>query len=127
MSVVVVPAYLLFDRQLPNIGVSWTPILGLTLVTFFSRLMLFLGIKTLGGIQTALLGLSELIVSITVGHIWLHDTLNSSQWIGALFLCSSLILIGFDKIQPEKRRVRGILSWLRPPDVTTDIPLGPHE
>ena len=38
--------------------------LGLTLVTFFSRLTLFLGVKHLGGMQTALLGLGELLVTL---------------------------------------------------------------
>ena len=127
MSAVVVPAYLIFDRHLPAAGTSWTPILALTIVTFFSRLMLFLGIKNLGGMQTALLGLGELFVSITISHFWLHESLNIIQWIGAAFLASSLILISFEKIQPEKRHIRGLLGWLRPPEVTTEIPLGPHD
>jgi drug/metabolite transporter (DMT)-like permease len=127
MSLVTVPAYLIFDRHLPPTGTPWTPILALTMVTFFSRLMLFLGIKNLGGMQTALLGLSELIVSITLSHYWLHESLSSIQWIGAVFLGLSLLLIGFERIQPEKNHVRGLLSWLRPPEITPDIPLGPHD
>ncbi len=127
MSVVVVPAYLIFDRHLPPAGTAWTPILALTIVTFFSRLMLFLGLKNLGGMQTALLGLSELFVSITVSHFWLHEVLNSAQWVGAAFLGLSLILIGFEKIQQEKRRSNGLLSWLRPPEISVDISWGPHE
>ena len=127
MSIVVVPAYLLFDRHLPPSGTPWTPILALTLVTFFSRLMLFLGVKRLGGIQTALLGLSELFVSITVGHFWLHDVLNSAQWIGAALLGFSLVLIGFEKIQPEKRHTRGLLNWVRPPEISPEIPWGSRD
>ena len=127
MSAVVVPAYLIFDRHLPPTGTPWTPILALTMVTFFSRLMLFLGIKNLGGMQTALLGLGELFVSISISNLWLHESLNSVQWMGATFLGFSLILIGFEKIKPEKRRTRGLLSWLRPPEITSDIPLGPHD
>jgi drug/metabolite transporter (DMT)-like permease len=127
MSAVVVPAYLIFDRHLPLIGSSWTPILALGLATFFSRIMLFLGIKSLGGMQTALLGLGELIVSITVSHIWLGESLNMSQWIGAAFLGICLFLISFERIKPEKRRVDGLLRWLRPPEITTEIPLGPQD
>lgn len=127
MSAVVVPAYLIFDRHLPASGTSWAPILALTMVTFFSRLMLFLGVKNLGGIQTALLGLSELIVSITVGHYWLHDALNSTQWLGAGLLAFSLLLIGFEKIQPEKRRTDGLLRWVRPPEITPEITWGSHD
>jgi drug/metabolite transporter (DMT)-like permease len=127
MSAVVVPAYLLFDRHLPGSSVSWMPILALTLVTFFSRLMLFLGVKTLGGIQTALLGLSELFVSITVGHFWLHDSLNPTQWLGAGLLALSLLLIGFEKIMPEKRRTNGLLRWVRPPEISPEITWGSHD
>jgi drug/metabolite transporter (DMT)-like permease len=99
----------------------------LTLVTFFSRLMLFLGLKSLGGMQTALLGLSELFVSVFLSHWWLHETLNGYQWIGAAALALSLSLIGLEKIQPEKRHGRGLLAWLRPPEVPPDVPWGPHE
>ncbi len=127
MSLVVVPAFLIFGRQLAPQGASWLPILALSLVTFFSRLMLFLGVKNIGGIQTALLGLSELFVSITVGHFWLHDVLNISQWIGAVLLGLSLALIALEKIQPEKRRAHGLLAWVRPPEISPDISWGPHE
>jgi len=123
MSAVVVPVYLLFDRQIPASGTSWTPILALTFVTFASRLLLFLGVKHLGGMQTALLGLSELFVAVSVSHFWLHETFLPLQWIGAAFLAISLVLIGFEKIKPEERRLGGgLLSWLRPPG----IPWGPH-
>lgn len=127
MSVVVVPAYLLFDRHLPATGTAWTPILMLTVVTFFSRLMLFLGLKNIGGMQTALLGLSELFVAVSISHWWLGERLHSVQWIGAAALAASLILISFEKIQPEKRHARGLLAWLRPPEVPPDVPWGPHE
>jgi drug/metabolite transporter (DMT)-like permease len=127
MSAIVVPAYLIFDRQLPANGTTWVPVLALSLVTFFSRLMLFLGVKNLGGIQTALLGLSELVVSITVGHFWLHDVLNATQWVGAALLGLSLLLIAFEKIQPEKRRTDGLLRWVRPPEITPEITWGSHD
>jgi drug/metabolite transporter (DMT)-like permease len=127
MSAVVVPAYLIFDHHLPPTGTPWTPILALALATFFSRLMLFLGIKSLGGMQTALLGLGELIVSITVSHFWLHESLNAAQWIGAALLGISLVLISFETIKPEKRHVDGLLRWLRPPEITAEIPLGPQD
>jgi drug/metabolite transporter (DMT)-like permease len=123
MSAVTVPTYLIFDRQLPVAGTSWGPIFALTFVTFASRLMLFLGVKHLGGMQTALLGLSELIVAVTVSHFWLHESFLPLQWVGAAFLATSLMLIGFEKIKPEERRsVGGLLSWLRPPG----IPWDPH-
>ena len=27
----------------------------------------------------------------------------------------------------EKRRINGLLSWLRPPEITSEIPLGPQD
>jgi drug/metabolite transporter (DMT)-like permease len=128
MSAVVVPAYLLFNRQMPAPGTSWQPLLALTLVTFLSRLTLFTGIKHLGGMQTSLLGLSELFVTIAIGHLWLGDTLQVIQWLGALLLGISLVLVGFEKISPEKRRARGgWLSWIRASEVPPNIPWGPHD
>ena len=127
MSMVVVPAYFLLDRQFPPSNISWTPILALTIVTFLSRLTLFLGVKKLGGMQTALLGLSELFVSLFVSHFWLHEHLNMAQWIGALLLGLSLALIGIDKIRPEKNHLHRLLGWLRPPKIPVEITWGPHD
>jgi hypothetical protein len=52
MSIVVLPAYLLFDRTWPASTTPLAPLLALTLATFMSRLSLFLGIKKIGGMQT---------------------------------------------------------------------------
>lgn len=127
MSVVVVPAYLIFDHRWPPINVNWTPVLLLTIATFISRLTLFVGIKKLGGLQTALLGLAELLVSITVGHLWLHENLQRMQWLGAALLGASLLLIGLEKIKPEQRKARGLLGWLRPQEIPPEIPLGTRD
>ena len=126
MSAVVIPPYFIFNKVLLPTGINWNPIFALTIVTFFSRLMLFLGVKKLGGMQTALLGLGELIVSISISHIWLHDHLSIFQWIGAALLAGSLFLVGFEKIQPETRRKRGILGWLQPPEISSEISMGPQ-
>lgn len=128
MSLVVVPACFLFNRQPLPTEISWWPIVALTLVTFLSRLTLFLGVKHLGGMQTALLGLSELFVTIIVGHIWLKESLGSIQWVGAVLLGVSLLMVGFEKLTPEKKIQPGSwLSWLRSPEVPPNIPWGPHD
>lgn len=125
MSVVVVPVYLLFDRQLPGEHISWWPLIGLTLVTFLSRLTLFLGVKHFGWMQTALLCLSELFVAITLSHLWLREVLGFSQWIGAALPGLSLTLIGLEKFSPNKRDARGgWLSRVRPPEVPPNIRWG---
>jgi drug/metabolite transporter (DMT)-like permease len=126
MSAVVIPAYLLFDRAMPAPELSWTPVIGLTIVTFASRLTLFLGVKKIGGLQTAILGLSELLVSLVVSHLWLHESLNLHQWLGAAALALSLFLVGFDQIRDARHLRGGLLGWVQPPQ-PPELSWGPHE
>ena len=126
MSAVVVPVYLVFDRTLPPVNTSWMPVFGLTLVTFLSRISLFLGVKKIGGMQTALLGLAELFVTILLGHLVLGDKMSPLQWIGALGLGLSLLLVKLDKSQPQKHGRDGWLSWIRAPGLPKDM-WGPFE
>ncbi|OGO27166.1 MAG: hypothetical protein A2W33_09410, partial [Chloroflexi bacterium RBG_16_52_11] len=116
MSIIVIPAYLLFDRQWPAQNAPWFPVIGLTLVTFFSRLFLFFGIKKIGGMQTALLGLGELLITILFSHLWLHERLTSLQWLGAFGLCLSLLLVYFENASPLPYSGKtGWLSWIHAP------------
>lgn len=121
MSLVVVPAYLLFDRSLPLGNAPWLPVLGLAAVTFFSRLLLFLGVKHIGGMQTALLGLGELIVAIVFSHLFLGDRLTTWQWIGTAGLSISLLLVWFEAPPSHPVHAHGLLGWLQPPDFPTDF------
>ena len=126
MSMVVIPAYFIFDRQPVPQNISWEPVIGLTMVTFLSRLTLFLGIKNIGGMQTALLGLGELVVTVAFGYLWLGDQLSIWQWIGVIGLTASLLLVRFER-KELKKGARGWLSWIRPPHrLPPDIPWGPH-
>jgi drug/metabolite transporter (DMT)-like permease len=128
MSAVVVPAYLLFDRQWHFATAAWMPVLGLTLVTSLSRLSLFIGIKRIGGMQTALLGLAELLVAVVVSVLWLHERLEVTQWLGGLTLAATLALVRFERPHPRHDRSRaGWFSWIRPPDFPRDAPWAPHE
>lgn len=121
MSAVVVPAYFIFDRSLPPANAPWLPVLGLTAVTFFSRLMLFLGVKNIGGMQTAILGLGELLVAILFSHLLLGETLTGWQWMGTAGLGLSLLLVWFEKPAGRPLHTKGLLSWLQPPDFPTDF------
>lgn len=115
MSIVVFPAFLLFDRSVPQAN-TWWPIICLTLVTFLARLSLFFGIKHLGGMQTALLGLLELLVTLGLSIVWLQEKLTGSQWIGATILCGSTLLVYFEKASGNRKPGRGgWLGWLTPP------------
>jgi drug/metabolite transporter (DMT)-like permease len=123
MSSIVVPVYV-FSGSL-NIpaatsmvqvtdGLSryWWPVLGLTLVTFLSRLTLFMGVKHLGGMQTALLGLGELLVTLVFAHWMLGESFTLQQWLGAGLLVLTLGLVGMDKPPGKRQGAGGFLSWM---------------
>jgi drug/metabolite transporter (DMT)-like permease len=127
MSFVVVPAYLLFDRSWPASDVPWLPVAGLTFVTLFSRIALFLGVKKIGGMQTALLGLAELLIAIFLSSLLLGESLSLTQWLGAVGLGISLILVMYEKPAPPTHSGKtGWLSWIRPPTLPKDV-FGPYE
>lgn len=122
MSAVVVPAFILSRASLyPAVTIAWKPLLGITLVTFLSRLTLFLGVKHLGGLQTAILGLGELIVTLVASLLWLGERLSWQQWIGAGLLAISLALIAREQAVPRQKGGGGWLSWLRPPGLPKDV------
>ncbi len=128
MSAVVIPAYVLFDRNWSFAAAAWYPVLGLTLVTALSRLSLFVGVKQIGGMQTALLGLAELIVAVVFSHLWLRETLSALQWLGACGLAASLLLVRFEGSPAGwKPGRRGWFSWIRPPHMPKDAPWSPHD
>lgn len=120
MSLVVFPAFLIFDHTLPPTG-TWWPIIGLTIVTFTSRLFLFLGIKHLGGMQTALLGLLELLVTVGLSMLWLKETFSPMQWAGGGILILSTLLVYFEKPTARTPIHGGWLGWLRPPGIPPDL------
>jgi drug/metabolite transporter (DMT)-like permease len=127
MSITVSAAFVVFDLQIPPMYLPWWPILAMAFFTFFSRLTLFLGVKHLGGMQTALLGLGELLVAVIFAQFWLGERLTFHQWLGAALLVICIMLVGADRQNPEQRRHSGLLSWLKPPKVSpSDIPWQPH-
>ena len=127
MSAVVIPAYLIFDRAWPANNTPWLPVFGLTLVTISSRIALFLGVKKIGGMQTALLGLAELLIAILFSKVWLGENLSLLQWLGAIGLGLSLILVMFESPPPPTHSGKtGWLSWIRAPGLPKDI-FGPYE
>jgi drug/metabolite transporter (DMT)-like permease len=123
MSVTVIAAFLIFNPTLPVLTTPWWPLVLMALITFFSRITLFQGVKRLGGMQTSLIGLGELLVTVLLAHWWLGEHLNDVQWVGAGLLMVSLLLVGFDKLPPEKRHNSGWLAWLSPHHVNpTELP-----
>jgi drug/metabolite transporter (DMT)-like permease len=123
MAITVDVAFITTSFAMPAFTDLWWPVLAMALITFLSRLTLFMGIKHLGGLQTAMLGLAELIVTVFLAQVWLGEHLALPQWIGAGLLMLSMILVGFDKITPQKRNTTGWMAWLNPPQISSgDVP-----
>jgi drug/metabolite transporter (DMT)-like permease len=95
MTAVVWAAYLLHGpTAVPLAGLP--PTMMLAGITVVSRLLLFLGVKQLGSIQTALLGVTEILVAVVLSTVVLGEQLVGRQWIGAVILIISLLLIIFE-------------------------------
>ncbi len=117
MSFVTIPFFVFTGSQMPLQGVSWWPVLLLTFVTFASRLTLFLGIKNIGGLQAAILGLAELFITIVISHFLLGEMLSWTQILGAIILAGSLLMVALDKQGTHKHHKGGWLSWIHPPEI----------
>jgi drug/metabolite transporter (DMT)-like permease len=122
MTAVVVPAALVLASDpfaIPRASIN--ALLGLTIVTFLSRLTLFAGVKLIGGVQTSLFGLAELLVTIILAHAILGEDLSLPQWTGAGILVSTLALAAADHTPQTAYRFRGWLYWLRSPLTTPTL------
>ncbi len=75
---------------------GWLAIGGLGLFTALSRLTMFLGLRRLGGVQTALIGLLELFITLLLAFFILGERLTLIQWLGGLLLALAVGLIGQD-------------------------------
>jgi drug/metabolite transporter (DMT)-like permease len=84
--------------QMPWTPISlpgWAAILLLALIpTALARLLVFAGLSRLGGVQTSLLGVAELLVALLLAYLLLGERLSLWQWIGGGLLVASVLLIG---------------------------------
>lgn len=119
MSLTVMAAYFISGRPImPPSGAAWESVWLLTVVTLISRLALFAGVKRLGGVQTALLGLSELLVTVLTASVLLSEKLTPIQWLGAGLLTASVLLVIRDKslgTMPEPKPWFQVLTTPVPP------------
>jgi len=83
----------------PISGTGWEAILGLAIVTALSRLMMFAGLQRLGGVQTALLGITELITTLLVAFVVLGERLSQAQWLGGAIIIASVLLASREKAE----------------------------
>ncbi len=75
---------------------GWTTIIALGLTTAFSRLAMFFSLEKLGGVQTAIISLMELAVSLTLAFVFLGDRLAWYQWLGAILLLGGGVFARMD-------------------------------
>ncbi len=81
----------------PVTAAGWQAIFALGLTTALSRLAMFAGLEKLGGIETALTSLLELLVSLVLAFLLLGERLTVSQWLGGMLLVTSLALMTRDR------------------------------
>jgi drug/metabolite transporter (DMT)-like permease len=118
MTLVVTPAFFLLSPPVTSMSrEALIPLLGLTAVTFISRVALFSGVKSIGGLQSALLGLAEVLVAIALSYLVLGETLSAAQQIGGVLLATALVLSGIERAPYRRVSGSGWLYWLRPPVV----------
>lgn len=82
------------------VSASISPIVILGVTTALSRLAMFAGVKFLGGMQTAVLAISEIGVALTLAFVVLGDRLAVEQWIGVAVLFSSMLLVRQRDLSP---------------------------
>ncbi len=98
MAIVVCAAWLFQPQPIaPITAEGWTAIVLLALFpTALARLLVFAGMKRLGGSQTSLLSIAEVLVAVAAAFLLLGESFTAQQWIGAILFIISILLIGRD-------------------------------
>lgn len=100
MAVVVVMARVVYRLEwIPQSPEAAWAILALGITTALSRLTLFMGVKALGSLQTALVGVFETAVALVLAFLFLHEQLTAIQWAGVAILVASLLLARPDDLR----------------------------
>jgi drug/metabolite transporter (DMT)-like permease len=98
MAVVVGITPLIQGRPVEPISTEgWIAILLLAIFpTALARLLVFAGLRRLGGVQTALLGIAEPLVAVAMAFILLGESFTVQQWLGVAVFVASVLLIRRD-------------------------------
>jgi len=82
-------------EPIPTSG--WTAIALIAIFpTALARLLVFAGLRRIGGVQTALLGMAEPLVAVVLSFVVLGESFTALQWIGAALFAISVLLIQRD-------------------------------
>lgn len=103
MGVVVTVVWLALSPTLEAsmLQAAFWPIFLLGLTTALSRLAMFSGIKFLGGMQTAVLAITEIGVALLLAALVLGEALTMGQWLGVGLLFFSMLLIRQEDLLPR--------------------------
>jgi drug/metabolite transporter (DMT)-like permease len=80
---------------------GWQAILAFAGVTALSRLALFYGVKKVGSVQTATLGVTEVLVTVLFSMLFLGESLAGQQWAGAALMILTVVLLTAEKGVPR--------------------------
>jgi drug/metabolite transporter (DMT)-like permease len=101
LSTMAVVVFVPFSGQVESAAsipaAGWLAIVLLALFpTAIARLLVFAGLQRLGGMQTALLGLGETLVAVSLAFLLLGERFAPQQWLGAALFVVSVLLIQRD-------------------------------
>lgn len=95
MAIVVAMARVTYDfHWVPQSTQAVWALLALAVTTALSRLTLFAGVKNLGSLQTSLLTITEIAVTMGLSFLFLNESLTLIQWLGVIAFLTSLLLRG---------------------------------
>ena len=102
MSVTVIAARLIYGAFLPlplgpAIPDGWFYVIGLMAVTALSRVTLFSGVRGIGSVQTVLINVAEIAVTLVAAGVFLGERMTMVQWVGVVILMASVLLARWDK------------------------------
>jgi len=103
MGVIVVMVWLVVGEPLTvtQFENAAAPLVLLGLTTAASRLAMFAGVKFLGGMQTAIMAIAEIGVSLGLAFLFLGDRLTLIQWGGVAVLATSILLVRQKDLLPH--------------------------
>lgn len=103
MAVVVTMVWLTVGSPVTALVIQATalPIVLLGITTALSRLAMFAGVKFLGGMQTAVLAITEIAVALGLSYIFLGERLTPVQWVGVGVLGVGIMLIRPQDLLPR--------------------------
>lgn len=96
MAVVVTMARLAYGIYDPNWVITQDALGAIFLLgasTAAARLTMFFGVKKLGGLQTAMIAMTEIGVTLVLAFMFLGERLTPNQWIGVAFLAAGILLM----------------------------------